>query len=146
MIGVGAGEHGRRDEEVRRGEVVRDGDIIDLRYAEQGLHVRVVGLGRERIGKEDYHVYLSFRHLGAYLLVAAERAAEVGLYGQAGLFGYLLRRRSRSAEEVMGKSLVILPAPFHKAGLHLVMGDESDMLGGIHGLFHYSILQYYALK
>ena len=44
MIGIGAGEQGGGDKVVGGSKVVGDGDVIDLRDAEQGLHIRVVGL------------------------------------------------------------------------------------------------------
>ena len=35
------------------------------------LHIRIVRLGRERIGKENHKINLSFHNLGSDLLVAA---------------------------------------------------------------------------
>lgn len=59
------------DHEIRRGLVVGNGDIIDLGDAQQGLHVRVVGLGGEGIGEENHEINPAFHDLGADLLVAA---------------------------------------------------------------------------
>ena len=53
MIGIGTGEQRRRNKIVGRRKVVGDGNIIDLCDTEQGLHVRVMGLGGKRIGEEN---------------------------------------------------------------------------------------------
>ena len=93
-------------------------------------------LGGERIGEEDDDVDVAFGHLRAYLLIAAERAAEVGRDGQTRFFVDEVRRGAGAAEKVTGQNLAVFRAPFDEALLHVVVGDESDVLGGAHGSFH----------
>lgn len=135
-VGVAFGEQRRGDDEVRRGAVVGNGNVIDLGYAQKGLHVGIVGLGRERIGEEDDDVDMAFGHLRAYLLIAAERTAEVGRDGKPRFFIDEVGRGAGAAEKMPGENLTVFRAPFDEAFLHVVVGDESDVLGGIHGFFH----------
>ena len=65
------------DHEVRGGLINRHRNVVDLRDAHQGLHIRIVRLCRQRIGKEYYKVDHAFYDLGSDLLVATERAAVI---------------------------------------------------------------------
>ena len=73
------------DHEVRGGLIDRHRNVVDLSDTHQGLHIRIVRLCRQRIGKEYYKVNHAFYDLGSDLLVTAERAAVVTFYGKTGL-------------------------------------------------------------
>ena len=63
------------DQEIGCGLVVCDGDVVHLGNAEQRLHIRVVGLGGQRIGEKDDEVNPSLHYLGTNLLISPQRAA-----------------------------------------------------------------------
>ena len=95
-----------------------------------------MGLSGKRIGEEEDDVDVAFGHLGAYLLIAAERAAEIGSDGQARFFIDEVRRGAGTAEKVAGENLAVFRTPLDEAFLHVVVGDKGDVLGGAHGSFH----------
>lgn len=80
--------HERRcDKEICGGLIVGNGDIIDLGDPEKGLDIRVMGLGRQRVGEKDHKVHPAFHDLCADLLVAAQGAAVIALDRKPGGIG-----------------------------------------------------------
>lgn len=99
-VGVDAAEKRRGDDEVGGGAVVGNGNVIDLRDAQKCLHVGIMGLRGEGVGEEDDDVDMSFGHLGAYLLIAAERTAEVGSDGKSRSLVDEMRRGAGTAQKM----------------------------------------------
>lgn len=135
-VGVDAAEKRRGDDEIGRGPVVRDGNVVDLCDAQKRLHVGIMRLSGKRIGEEDDDVDMSLGYFGSDLLIAAERTAEVGSDGQPRSFIDEMGRRAGTAEKMAGQQLRMLGAPFDEAFLHVVVGDQGNVLGGVHCLFH----------
>ena len=88
------------DHKVRACLVVGNGDVVYLSNPQKGLHIRVMGLRRKRVGKENDEINLSLHNLRADLLVSPQRTAVVSLYRQSRVIRNHAGRRPRTAEKM----------------------------------------------
>ena len=72
---------GRCEHKIGRGPVAGHNAVPGYGYAQQCLYIAVVGLGLHGVPEKNQDIYFTGRNQGAYLLVAAKRAAEQFLYG-----------------------------------------------------------------
>lgn len=130
--GVVFAHEGRGDDEVGGGSVTGERDVPDDGHAEEGFYIRVVGLGFERVPEEDQEVDFVLGDLCADLHVSAEGAALefVNLEPE-----FLLQEAAGGAggvDLVGGEGALIELGPLQEIALHVVMGDEGDLLNAIH--------------
>ena len=114
------------DNVIRRYAVGCDRNIIHYRDTKERLNVGVVGLRREWIPEENYHVNLPFRYLCADLLVAAKRARKVSFNRQFRCLADKLCRRTRTAEVVFCKRFLILKRPVYDIRFFIIVRDKRN--------------------
>jgi hypothetical protein len=123
---VTAGHQGRRDDKIGRRAVARDRNVPHHGDAQQGLDVRIVWLGLERIPEEDQTIDLAFGDAGADLLVAAERAALKFVDRQPELLLEQMAGGAGREELVGGEEIDVESGPLEQLELLVVVGDQGD--------------------
>lgn len=110
-------------------------DIPHGRDSQQGLDVRVVGLGFEGVPEEHQQVDPLFGDLCAELLVAAQGPADHTLHRQAEAFGQQQAGGAGGHQVVFGEGVLVPFGPVQEEYFAVVMGDQGDALARRHGLF-----------
>ena len=100
-----------REHEVRGRAVAGDRHVVDDGDAQQRLDVDVVRVRLERIPEEDHEVDAALGDRRAHLLVAAERAAQEAVHGQAELARELGAGRAGRVELVLRERAAVVRAP-----------------------------------
>ena len=106
---------------LRRSLIRRYRDVVNDGDAEERFDVGIVGLGLEGVPEEDDEVDETFGDLGAYLLVAAERAGEVALYVQTGGVRHQFGGGARAAEFEFGQRGLVGQRPLDHLVFFVVM-------------------------
>ena len=123
------------DNHIRGGAVGGNRNVIDVGYSEKCLDVGVVRLGFQGVPEEDYHINLSLCNLGANLLVAAERARKVSLYGQVGCLCNELCSCAGATEVKFFKCGDVFQCPVYDFCLFVIVCNQGDCLSFL--LFHF---------
>lgn len=105
------------------------------RDSQQGLDVRVVGLGFEGVPEEHQQVDPLFGDLCAELLVAAQGPADHALHRQAEVFGQQQAGGAGGHQVMLGERVLVPFGPVQQEYFAVVMGDQGDALARRHGLF-----------
>jgi hypothetical protein len=123
---------GRGDHEVRRGPVVGYWDIPQHCQPQQGLDVRIVRVGLQRVPQEDQEVDDPLRYPRADLLVATQRSAlELGdLYAQLSL--QHLAGHLRREHVVLVEQVPVVSCPLQQIEFGVVVGHEGHLLPPSH--------------
>lgn len=129
LLALVGGVHQRRGEdEIRRGAVHSDRDVLQHGHTQQGAHIRVVGVRFERVPEEDQDIHLALGDLRADLLVAAQRPAQKHLHGQPQFLLEQGARRAGGEDFVVAQPPDVEARPFEQVLLAVVVGDEGDAL------------------
>ena len=114
------------DEDLRRGHIGGEGDVVLV--AESGnilqIRVQIVGLG---IGEEKHHVDLVVGDAGADLLAAAVLVGEEELDRQAGGLGHQAASRVGGADGVLGENAAVGNAELHHQLFFPVMAHQGNI-------------------
>ena len=137
LLALVGGVHQRRGEdEVRRGAVHGDGDVLQHGHAQQGAHVWVVRVRFEGVPEEDEEVELSLGDERAELLVAPHRSGQQPVHLQPEPAVDELSGGPGAVELMAGEGAQVEAGPLEQVLLLVVVGHERDALAGLHGGGH----------